>query len=137
MANRDVRKKMVIPALLHFALVVLLGVPVNATQDDETNCCCTTAETSVCISKILRKIDMDLNETYQRSLKKAALFSRQDEENLKNVERKWVAYKDEACKAESGLSQGGSILPNIYGLCVIKLTKRRIADLKSAYTDAH
>ena len=60
-------------------------------------------------------------------------YSAKSVANLKNAERLWIAYRDASCKAESDLYEGGSAASNIYGLCVNRLTKRRIEDIKSAY----
>jgi len=83
-------------------LLVALGRGPVA-QDDETKCCCTTYDTSVCLSKIRDKIDAELNATYQKALRMTKRFGSEDVENLKDAERKWIAYRDAACKAEYGL----------------------------------
>jgi uncharacterized protein YecT (DUF1311 family) len=102
-------------------------------QDEESKCCCTTYDMSVCLSKIHDKIDAELNTTYKTALSMTKKFGGEDVENLKDAERKWIAYRDAACKAEYGLWGGGSGGPNARTICVIRLTRQRIADLKSAY----
>jgi len=101
-------------------------------QDDETKCCCTTADTNICLVKVQKAVDSKLNETYQLALK-SLHESEQAVSNLRDTERKWLAYREAACNAESDLYKGGSIAPQMYGFCAVKLTKRRIADLKDAY----
>jgi uncharacterized protein YecT (DUF1311 family) len=101
-------------------------------QDDETQCCCTTAETNICLVKVQKAVDSQLSEAYQSALKNLH-ESEQDISNLRDTERKWLAFREAACKAESDLYKGGSIAPQIFGFCVVKLTKRRIADIKDAY----
>src|SRR5690348_6812188 len=120
-----------------FCGLLLLGVigAVAAAQDDEKKCCCTTYDTSVCLSKIRDSIDAELNKTYQTALSMTKKFGREDLENLKDAERKWIAYRDAACKAEYGLWGGGSGGPNAHTMCVIRLTRQRTADLKSVYVD--
>jgi uncharacterized protein YecT (DUF1311 family) len=56
-------------------------------SDDETKCCCTTYDTSVCLTKVLEKVDEQLNDHYQRALKVAQRYSPQDEQNLKVAQR--------------------------------------------------
>jgi len=73
---------------IRFAVAFLVVMSATA-QDDETKCCCSTAER--------------------------------------------LAYRNAACKAESDLYKGGTIAPQTFGFCVVKLTKRRIADIKDAY----
>lgn len=114
-------------------LVVLASVALA--QDDETKCCCTTYDTSVCLSKIHDKIDAELDTTYQEALSMAKRFTGEDVENLKDAERKWIAYRDAACKAEYGLWGRGSGGPNAHAMCMIRITRQRTADLKVTYVD--
>jgi uncharacterized protein YecT (DUF1311 family) len=103
-------------------------------QDDETKCCCTTYDTSVCSSAIHKRVDGELNETYQKALKEAAAyFTAQDVQNLKEAERLWISYRDGVCKAEYGLWGGGSGGPNARTICLIRVTRQRTSDLKNAY----
>ncbi len=37
------------------------------------------------------------------------------------------------CNPESEIFKGGTIVPQVFGFCVVKLTKRRIGDIKDAY----
>jgi len=117
--------------------VLLLLVAFRAlavAQEEETKCCCTTYDTSSCLSKVHDKVDGELNATYQSAVILTKKFGRSDVENLRDAERKWVAYRDAACKAEYGLWGGGSGGPNGRTMCVIRPTRQRIADLKSVYT---
>jgi uncharacterized protein YecT (DUF1311 family) len=118
-----------------FCAVLLLAAfgPGAMAQDEEAKCCCTTYDTSVCLSKIRDKIDAKLNTTYQRAVSLTKIFGSEDVENLKDAERKWIAYRDAACKAEYALWEGGSGGPNAHTICVIRLTRQRTSDLKSGY----
>ena len=117
-------------AIVLFVIILTLG-PVGA-QSDESKCCCTTYDTSVCLSKIHEKVDKELNNTYADALKQTG-DSPNDAANLKIAERKWIEFRDAACKAEYNLWGGGSGGPNAHTMCVIRLTRVRTADLKSAY----
>jgi len=121
-------------AFVVLSLFVGIGSAAIA-QDDETKCCCTTYDMSVCLSKVNDKVDAELNTTYQKAMSLTKRFGSQDVENLKDAERKWTAYRDAACKAEYGLWGGGSGGPNAQTMCVIRLTRQRTADLKSVYTN--
>jgi uncharacterized protein YecT (DUF1311 family) len=112
--------------------VAVLAVVSATAQDDETKCCCTTAETNICLVEVEKAVDSMLNETYQAAITKLH-GSAPDASKLRDTQRKWLAYRDAACKAESDLYEGGSIAPQTFGFCVVKLTKRRIADIKDAY----
>jgi uncharacterized protein YecT (DUF1311 family) len=111
--------------------VVFVALSASA-QDDETKCCCTTLDTNICLVKVQNSVDSRLNETYQSALKQLG-DSTENVSSLKDAERKWLAYRDATCKAESDLFKGGTIMPQIVHLCIIKLTKRRLADIKDAY----
>jgi uncharacterized protein YecT (DUF1311 family) len=116
-------------------LLLVAFASAGVSQDDETKCCCTTFDMSVCLSKIRDGVDAELNTTYEKALAMAQRFTSEDVENLKDAERKWIAYRDAACKAEYSLWGKGSGGPNAHGMCVIRLTRQRTADLKSAYLD--
>ena len=120
-------------AFVVLSLFVGLGTGVMA-QDEETKCCCTTYDMSVCLSKIHDKVDAELNATYEKALRLTQRFGDQDVENLSDAEQKWIAYRDAACKAEYGLWGKGSGGPNAYGMCIIRLTRQRTNDLKNVYT---
>jgi uncharacterized protein YecT (DUF1311 family) len=90
---------------------------------------------SVCLSKILKRVDAELNTTYAKALESVRQSEGHDVENLKHAERKWVDYRDAHCKAEYELWGGGSGGPNAQAMCIIRLTKLRTADLKRSYLD--
>lgn len=115
-------------------LLLLLVANSLAAEDDESKCCCTTYDMSVCLSKVHESLDAKLNETYRRALNLTRRFGNADVENLREAQRKWVAYRDATCKAEYGLWQGGSGGPNAQTMCVIRITKQRLADLENVYT---
>jgi uncharacterized protein YecT (DUF1311 family) len=120
-------------AFVVFSLFLGLGTAAIS-QDEETKCCCTTYDVSVCLSKVHDKVDAELNATYQKALSMTKRFGDQDVENLKDAEQKWIAYRDAACKAEYGLWGKGSGGPNAHTMCVIRLTRQRTDDLESVYT---
>jgi len=113
-------------------LLLLLVAPFVKSEDDESKCCCTTYGTSVCLSKVRSKLGTELNATYSSTLEEIK-DSAADTANLKNAERKWIAYRDATCKAEYGLWGGGSGGPNALAMCIIRVTRTRISDLKNAY----
>jgi|ERR1700687_4931336 len=118
-----------------FVVILLVSIGTAAiAQDEETKCCCSTYDMSVCLSKVHDKVDADLNTTYQKALDMTERFGSHDDENLKDAERKWIEYRDAACKAEYGLWGRGSGGPNAHTMCVIRLTRQRTTDLKNVYT---
>ena len=120
--------------IILFAFLGLTSAQDATTKDseDETKCCCTTYDTSVCLTKVLTRVGEQLNDRYQRALKVAKRYTPQDEQNLKAAQRAWIAYRDAACKAEYGLD-GGSGGPNAHAMCIVRLTKQRSTELQDAY----
>lgn len=115
-------------------LVLLPLASFLSAQDDESKCCCTTYDTSVCLSKVRDRVNAKLNATYRQASNMTKRFGSVNVQNLNEAERKWIAYRDAACKAECGLWQGGSGGPNAHTVCMIRVTKQRITDLENAYT---
>ncbi len=51
-------------------LFLFIGLgPGTIAQDEETKCCCTTYDMSVCLSKVHDKVDAELSTTYQKALR--------------------------------------------------------------------
>lgn len=114
-----------------FLALFTLAIPSRA-QDE--SCDGNTYETAVCLLKVLKKVDAELNTVYQKSLKIAKdPYTPADVANLKDAERKWIAYRDAACNAERGLLGTGTAAPAVHSICLIRITKERIAALKEAY----
>jgi uncharacterized protein YecT (DUF1311 family) len=111
------------------ALFVLVAPLVPQTCGDGN-----TAEVVNCLAKELKKIDAELNTEYQRALKIAKnQRTSTDVQNLKDAQRKWIAYRDAACKAEYGRVSGGTAGPSIQISCLIRMTRYRIGDLQADY----
>jgi uncharacterized protein YecT (DUF1311 family) len=88
----------------------------------------------MCLLRILKKTDAELNQTYRQSMKETAgTYTPQDVVKLKNAQRLWIMYRDAACNAEYGLWGGGSGGPAAHSLCLIRITRERITALKAAY----
>ena len=118
------------------AFLVLLFVLITSAmgQEDETKCCCSTAEMRSCLSKVYETVDARLNEAYQQALTALARnYTAEDTKDLEEAQRLWASYRNAACKAEYGLYRGGSAAPQVQTLCMIRITRQRIGDLESAY----
>jgi uncharacterized protein YecT (DUF1311 family) len=116
------------------SLVLLLTVIPSVAQEE--SCDGSTYDIGNCMARILKKVDIELNAVYQQSLKTAKEYSPADVQNLKDAERKWITYRDAACKAERGLWGLGTGAPNAHMGCLVRITKERIAALRDAYTIA-
>jgi uncharacterized protein YecT (DUF1311 family) len=49
---------------------------------------------------------------------------------LRNAQRSWITYRDQACEAESTMARGGSMQPMIALFCLERLTRTRTEDLR-------
>lgn len=121
-----------------FILGLIASFPSASAQqeNDETKCLnAGTAmnDTSNCVSAVYRAVDFELNVTYKHSVQSASKYTYHDVENLRDAQRKWIVYRDAACVAESGLWVGGSGAGIAQMMCLIRITRQRIADLKNAY----
>jgi len=113
-------------------LLVALAFRVYAAQPED-ECAGTTYDESVCLSKIYKQADANLNTVYQKAITSAAHFGEKDIANLKDAERKWIAYRDATCKAEYNLWGGGSGGPNALARCLIQLTRERTVRLNAGF----
>ena len=113
-------------------LLTLFTLAIPSLAQDES-CDGNTYDTAVCLLRVLKKADAELNAVYQKSLKVANDFTPADAQNLKNAERKWISYRDSTCKAETGLWGVGTGGPATHSICLIRITEQRIDDLKAAY----
>jgi uncharacterized protein YecT (DUF1311 family) len=128
------RQTSIIPGV--FGAVLFLVLATATAQDVEEACDGTTYDTAVCLIRKYKKIDTELNGAYQKALKETAFnYGPEDVENLKDAQRKWIVYRDAACKAEYALWGGGSGGPAAHTICLTKLTKERLGDLKEVYLD--
>lgn len=87
------------------------------------------ASMNECAGANLASADAELNRVY------AKLMSEQSDppskEQLKDVERAWMAYRDKECAFEIGpQDQGGSIWPMAMSNCLQEKTDARIRELK-------
>ena len=84
------------------SLVILLTLVVPSVAQEES-CDGSAYDIGICMARILKKVDIDLNGVYQKSLKMAKEYTPGDVQSLKDAERKWITRRDAACKAERGL----------------------------------
>jgi len=104
-------------------------------QQPENKCCCTTYDTGQCLIGVKNKVDTELDDTYQKALKRWS--QPKDSSKLEEVQRLWLRYRDANCDAESSTYEGGSIAPNMFAFCQIRLTRQRIEEIKLIYLPEH
>jgi uncharacterized protein YecT (DUF1311 family) len=85
-------------------------------------------ELNACAGANFKAADAALNRIYQRVLSEQASGAAKDQ--LKEVERVWLAYRDKECALEVGPQQeGGSIWPMEMSNCLEEKTSVRIREL--------
>jgi uncharacterized protein YecT (DUF1311 family) len=81
-----------------------------------------------CAGANLEAADAALNKIYQQVMSQRSDTS--SKEQLKNVERAWIAYRDKECALEVGPQKdGGSIWPMEMSNCLQQMTAARIREL--------
>jgi uncharacterized protein YecT (DUF1311 family) len=81
-----------------------------------------------CAGANLEAADAALNKIYQQVMSQRSGTS--SKEQLKNVERAWIAYRDKECALEVGPQKdGGSIWPMEMSNCLQQMTAARIREL--------
>ena len=88
----------------------------------------TQMDLNQCAGANFKAADAALNRIYQRLL--ARQESGSSKEQIKEVERAWLAYRDKECALEVGPQQeGGSIWPMEMSQCLEEKTAARIREL--------
>jgi uncharacterized protein YecT (DUF1311 family) len=100
---------------------VLMAVPSLA--DDTIDCknALTQFDMNQCAEKDYQAADKKLNEVY----KKVVAVQEGDAAKLKAAQRAWIGFRDAQCTFETADSEGGSIQPLEYSMCLTKLTAAR------------
>ena len=102
-------------------------------QNDNGVCDGNTAEVTACLVEHYKTADADLNAIYQKAIKSATEYGSTDLANLKDAQRKWIAYRDAVCEAEFALYHGGTAGGPAKLACLWRITDQRTHDLKEAY----
>ena len=89
----------------------------SSTQSDLNNCAAKAAATSA------RRLERLLAEVASHVDSKRAL-------GLREVQARWVRYRDGQCQWEADAFTGGSVQPMEYSYCIVGLTEERIEVLK-------
>ncbi len=118
---------------LAFAIVIALGgsalageAPLYPTQD----CGKETAQMALnqCTGANLDAANAALGKLYGKLM--ALQSAPKDKEQLRDIERAWVAYKDKECTWETAGDEGGSIHAMEYNECEIEKTDVRLRKLE-------
>ena len=113
---------------------------VSAVQAQEIDCdqATTQLEMNLCAQQDFQIADKALNAAYSKAV--AAMKSvdanldgnmKGAEKALREAQRAWITFRDNACAAEGYLMRGGSAEPLLVNGCLARLTDQRTADLES------
>ena len=87
-------------------------------------------EMNLCAGANLDAANAELNHVYQKLMSQQT--DQPSKDQLKDVERSWIAYRDKECAWEIGPQEdGGSIWPMAMDNCLQEKTDARIRELKS------
>jgi uncharacterized protein YecT (DUF1311 family) len=106
--------------------LILLGATLIGTCDSIGQ---TQAEMNETANNNFNKADKELNTLY---VKLTQMLSDEEKQLLKIAQRDWLKFRDSHCKFEIVESDGGSIQPLLYSMCLTETTEERIEDLKEA-----
>jgi len=122
-------------ALWILAVWVVLAPPGSAQEVDCANAVA-QVEMTFCAQQDFLAADTDLNRVYKDA--RATMIridsdlpasQRGAEIALRDAQRAWITFRDQACLAEAYSWHGGSGEPMIYASCQENLTRRRVEDL--------
>jgi uncharacterized protein YecT (DUF1311 family) len=118
-----------------FLSVLAITSKAQQKKQPEDTCCCTTYDTGQCLIKVKASVDTDLDNTYQKALKRWS----EPELNaaLRKAQNAWVGYRDANCDAELATYGRGTMGPNMWAFCRIRLTRQRIAEITNVYLSEH
>jgi uncharacterized protein YecT (DUF1311 family) len=92
----------------------------------------TQMDMNICADKDFQKADAILNKDYKDATKD---LDARTLDLLRKAQRAWIAFRDTECTYETAGSEGGSIQPMEYSLCLTRLTQMRSKELKTAGSD--
>jgi uncharacterized protein YecT (DUF1311 family) len=130
---------------MHRALVLLAGLAALPARAQDIDCANAMAqhELNQCAYADWEAADAALNAAYGRAI---ALLKQWDAglpveerggaEALRNAQRAWIAFRDQACAAEGYAMKGGSAEPLLVYGCMRQLTIERTGHL-TAMVEAH
>lgn len=120
----------------HAAALLFVPVAASAQALDCANPV-TQTEMNGCAAAAYQQADGALNVAYRDARDRARgmdQYLSSDEVPaeiiLRDAQRAWIPFRDQACEAESLLARGGSLQPLLFYTCLERLTRQRTEDLR-------
>ena len=124
------------------ALLLLAAAP--AQQEDCGNL--PQQPMNMCLLELFQRTDAELNRQWRVTSDAMKAQDREIDRNYDKepgyfetmlaAQRAWMAYRDKQCLLESFEMRGGSGAPMMHSLCMDRLTRERIGQLKSLVEDS-
>ncbi|WP_146586862.1 lysozyme inhibitor LprI family protein [Puniceibacterium confluentis] len=102
----------------------------------------TQVEMTGCAARAHEAADAELNAVWKKAMAKARDLDHYigaDEipavTILRDAQRAWIPYRDQACEAESLLARGGTLQSQLFYECLTRLTRTRTEDLAGFATE--
>ena len=116
--------------------LALLASPLAAQELDCSNPI-TQVEMTGCAARAHEAADGDLNLAYKQAMERARSMDQYLQDGdvpavdiLRDAQRSWIPFRDNACEAESLLARGGTMQNMIFLMCLERLTRSRTEDLR-------
>ena len=118
--------------------VLAIGVANGAKAQDCNRSAIDQSSINACAHVDWKIADRDLNRAYKQA---KAAAQRMDEylddgqvpvaKMLRDAQRAWIPFRDQACAVESTSMRGGSAQPLLLWGCMTRLTRQRTEDLRN------
>lgn len=82
----------------------------------------------MCAALDLQQATDEINATYADFRQR---LPRDKQEQLRQVQLAWIAFKDKNCEFEASFAEGGSMQPLLRDSCLAELTKQRHKELQA------
>lgn len=109
----------------------------SAAQELDCETPITQVEMTGCAGRAAEAADQTLNETWQRAIEVVKTRDTADpgydpssEQILREAQRSWISFRDQACSAEATIARGGTMASQLFLICLERLTLRRTEDLR-------
>ena len=123
---------------IFFAMAALTCLATTVSSAQEADCANPTSqvEMTYCAGVAHDEADVELNAAYRKAIAQAKAQDAHISSDqipsrimLRDAQRAWINFRDQACDTESTLFRGGTAQSMLFLDCMTRLTKRRTEDL--------
>ena len=117
--------------------IVLVGLASGAVAQDCNSNAMDQSTMNICAHQDWEYADKELNRVYKQAKAAARRMDQYLEAGqvpvvtmLRDAQRAWIPFRDQACAVESTSMRGGSAQPLLLWGCMARLTRQRTEDLR-------